>query len=128
MQFGQYQDIVGLTDIDIDNSLSNVYNGYTVLDESDKPIACIGLREMDSDNAFSWALMSSDIGVRFFDIHKKVKEFLDSCCYRYIWCDVREGFEEGHRWVKLLGFNECLREEDYYKDGGTAIVYKRELK
>jgi len=119
-------DVANMKEVDIEEALKDVYDGYTVVDEGDTPLACIGVREIDLDNAFAWALIADGVGTKFFEIHKCVTAWLNNCGYPYTWCDVREGFNEGHRWAEMLGFVRYNTQKNYYLDGATAVVYRRD--
>jgi hypothetical protein len=113
---------------DVVDALKDIYDGYAVIDEEGVCLACIGVTEVDGDNAWAWALMSKDIGMRFFDIHKCVRAWLDGFAniYKYVWADVKEDFEEGKRWVDMLGFKRYNTQHNYYEDGSTANIYRRD--
>lgn len=118
-------DVYNFKDTSIEDALKGVYDGYTVTYEG-KAIACIGVKELTPHSAFAWALLKNGIREQFHQIHKCVSAWLCATGYDIIYCDVREGFIEGLRWVRLLGFTQCDTKENYYDDGGNAIIFKRE--
>ena len=117
-----------MEDTDVVDVLKNIYDGYAVIDEEGVTLACIGVTEVDDFNAVAWALMAKDIGMRFFDIHKCVKAWLDGFAnkYTYVWAYVRDEFNQGNRWASMLGFEPFGIQQSYYDDGEDAVIYRRE--
>tara|TARA_R110000765_G_scaffold364930_2_gene455117 strand:- start:305 stop:655 length:351 start_codon:yes stop_codon:yes gene_type:complete len=111
--------------INLVDAVKSLYDGYTVTHKG-KAIACIGVNEIDAYSAFGWCLIADGIKTQFYDIHKCVMAWLNGCGYNTVFCDVKEGFVEGHRWVKLLGFHECGTLPEHYTDGVDGILYRRD--
>ena len=122
----QVLDASRLYDMDVEQAVKEIYDGYTVLDGNGNVMACIGVTEMDSHNAMAWALMAENIGLRMFSIHKKVQDWLNGCGYDNVYADVREEFSRGHMWVAMLGFIPFGITENFYDDGANAILYRRD--
>lgn len=89
-------------------------------------IACMGIREIDSRSAHAWTIISQDIGIRFVHVHGCASAYLSGCGYDTVYMDTRVGFANGLRWGKMLGFKQVEQVENYYDDGGDAIILKRE--
>lgn len=89
-----------------------------------KPIACIGLTRHWEGRYEAWAFVIPSGKMSFVYIHKQVKRFLRECPARRIEANVRFDFEEGHRWVELLGFKlERENMEGFGHDGSSYSAY-----
>lgn len=96
---------------------------FTAID-GDEVLACAGVLELWAGRATAWAFLSKNIGHRFSSVHRAVKRYLDVADYRRIEAEVEHGFEEGHRWMALLGFKvETARMVSYFPDGSDAAMY-----
>lgn len=98
---------------------------YTAL-EGDEVLACAGLLPAGTHRAVVWALLG-DIGpARFHRVHREVQRFLNRQPYRRVEALVDCGFDEAHRWVRLLGFDcEAERMKAYAPDGRDVALYAR---
>lgn len=67
-------------------------------------LACAGVVEVWAGRALAWALIAEDAGRHMLGIHRAVSGFLMQAPYRRIEATVDEGFEAGHRWLRLMGF------------------------
>jgi RimJ/RimL family protein N-acetyltransferase len=54
-----------------------------------------------------------------------VVEFLDNAPYRRIEATVDVGFKQGHRWIKMLGFELEGYMRAYRPDGADMLLYAR---
>lgn len=99
---------------------------FTLLD-GDEVICCAGLCEIWKGRALCWAYLADNIAPRRFAVlHKKVQRFLEVAPFDRIEATVDAGFEQGHRWVRLLGFQleaPCMRR--HRPDGGDSALYAR---
>lgn len=94
--------------------------------EHDGVILGIGGVEPQWENrATAFALLSDDSGTHFPAIHSAVVEFLDNAPYRRIEAAVDVGFKEGHRWIKMLGFELEGYMKAYRPDGADMLLYAR---
>jgi hypothetical protein len=125
-QEGQTLDMGTNAHLDVERHLEGILDGYTVLGSQGEVLACIGVTEVDDDTAYAWTMMVANIGARLAGITKCVRAWLDSCGYKTVMANVRQEFYEGQRWARLLGFEESGTIVNYYNDGGTAIMYRRE--
>ena len=91
----------------------------------DRIIGCAGI-VMIGLHGTAWAMLAHDAGRFFIAIHRAVKRGLDSCPARRIEMHVDVNFEEGHRWARLLGFQqEAPRLRAWLPDGGDVSLYAR---
>ena len=89
-------------------------------------MACMGVVDLNGREAHAWTVIAKDIGTRFVQIHACADTYLKNCGYDVIYMDVREGFINGLRWARMLGFCQVEFVENYYEDGGNAVILKRE--
>lgn len=76
---------------------------FTAL-HGDQVLACAGTVEIWPGRAMAWALLSELAGRHLLALHRAVAGFLMQAPYRRIEATVDDGFEPGHRWLRLLGF------------------------
>lgn len=107
------------------HTAANVENPYakTVLIDG-QPVFTAGLLPYWKFRAEAWALFRPGHREHFYTLHKEVKRFLDSCPFRRIEAIVEFEFENGHRWIRALGFTlEAPRLKLYFPDGKDASLY-----
>ena len=84
-----------------------------------------GVEPQWENRATAFALLSDDSGTHFPAIHSAVVEFLDNAPYRRIEATVDVGFKQGHRWIKMLGFELEGYMRAYRPDGADMLLYAR---
>lgn len=90
-----------------------------------KIIAIAGLAPQWEGRAIAWALLSNHSGDHFVRINREVRRFLIKSGIRRIEATVDVGFTQGHRWLKILGFEPEGYMKAYRPDGGDQILYSR---
>ena len=88
-------------------------------------LAVAGVEPQWENRATAFALLSDDSGPHFPAIHSAVVEFLDNAPYRRIEATVDVGFKQGHRWIKMLGFELEGYMKAYRPDGADMLLYAR---
>ena len=88
-------------------------------------LACLAVHPQWENRATAFALLSDDSGTHFPAIHSAVVEFLDNASYRRIEATVDVGFKQGHRWIKMLGFELEGYMKAYRPDGADMLLYAR---
>jgi RimJ/RimL family protein N-acetyltransferase len=88
-------------------------------------LAIAGLQPQWENRAIAWALVSGAAGSHFWAIHSAVRNFLNSAPYRRIEATVDVGFEQGHRWIKMLGFEIEGYMRAYRPDGADMLLYAK---
>lgn len=88
-------------------------------------IACSGVIKQWDNRAIAWALISENAGRQFVRIHKAVKRFLDTTDFNRVEAFVDAGFEEGHRWIQMLGFQREGYMREFSPNGSDAVLYAR---
>lgn len=84
-----------------------------------------GLAPQWTNRAIAWTLISQSAGKHFVELHRYVDNFLDNSDFRRIESTVDVGFEAGHRWMKMLGFEIEGYMKAYRPDGGDMVLYAR---
>jgi RimJ/RimL family protein N-acetyltransferase len=84
-----------------------------------------GLAPQWENRASAWALISDAAGPHFRKFHGAVSRFLVMSNYRRIEATVDVGFEAGHRWMKMLGFEHEGLLRAYRPDGADMHLYAR---
>ena len=113
--------------IDVDADLTELSEqGLVVTAEDDgKILAIAGLSPQWENRAIIWSLISSDSGDHFVAITRAAFNLLENCSFRRVEATVDVGFEQGHRWVKMLGFSVEGYMRAYRPDGADMILYAR---
>jgi RimJ/RimL family protein N-acetyltransferase len=70
-------------------------------------------------------LISEAAGQHFFMIHKAVRRALLFHNYRRVETAVASDFEQGHRWMSMLGFEREGRMRAFTPDGRDCDLYAR---
>lgn len=97
---------------------------FTAL-EGDEVLGCAGVMNMWEGRVMAWALISADAGKNFIRIFKAIKRFVDSHPADRIEATVDVNFEEGHRLMKMLGFEYEGLARKYLPDGRDVCLYAR---
>lgn len=91
----------------------------------DQVIACMGLIPAWEHRAMAWGLIAAEAGPHFVRITKAVMRTMELHPFRRIETSVRRDFQQGHRWVRLLGFEREGTMRCYSPDGGDYDLYAR---
>ena len=104
--------------VDDEKSYSVTSNG--------KAIACGGMVKLDDFKWVIWALMGKETASHMTGITRAVKTFLEQNKKPRIEMHVRDGFDEAHKWAKILGF-ECETPNGMknWADRKTYYLYSR---
>ena len=92
-----------------------------------RPVCCAGLVMLGAHRAIAWAVLAKTGPGTFLRVHRAVRSFLDDVPVRRIEALVEGSFDDGHRWVRLLGF-KCETPGGMVKwdeDGRTWFLYAR---
>lgn len=74
--------------------------------------------------AEAWAMFAPGNTLSFYTLHKIVRRHLEACPFRRVEATVDLEFENGHRWIRALGFElEAPRLKAYFPDGSDASLY-----
>lgn len=113
-------------------------DGYAdMLINSGSAYACIndgmvkalgGLADQGDGRSLVWALISKHLtGFEFVGFTKKCKQIVDEADKRRLEIIVKDGFDQGHRWAKMLGFR-CETPDgmvNWFENNTKAYLYAR---
>lgn len=109
---------VDLTDLSQQGLVQTcVHNGEIMLIEGFIPVY--------ENRAEVCTLISKYAGRCFTSIHKEALNFLNNAPFQRVEATVDVGFKQGHRWVKMLGFELEGYLKYYRPDGADMILYAR---
>jgi hypothetical protein len=112
------------SDAEYGKSLTAAGPCYTLTD-GDHIAMCAGLVNMWEGRAQAWSLLARDAGRHMTKIVRVMKRFLEMQDIRRIEAVVDNGFEPGHRMIRLLGFAHEGLMRGYLPDGRDAVLYAR---
>lgn len=91
-------------------------------------VGVMGVLPQWQGRALGWGLLSCTGPKNFVEVHRAVLHFLDGCYIQRIEATVDCDHEQGHRWIKMLGFElEAERMKAYAPDGHDCSLYARVL-
>lgn len=91
-----------------------------------EPLACFGMVPIWPGRAICWAYLAEDIGRRMTAVVRAMRAAIAEHQPARLEMDTPDGFEEGHRMARLLGFRkEVGGLAHYYPDGAAASLYAR---
>ncbi len=94
--------------------------------ESDEGIIAVGgLAPQWKGRAVAWTVISEISGKYFMQIHRAVRDVLIHSGFRRIEATVDVNFKQGHRWMKMLGFEPEGYMKAYTPSGDDQILYAR---
>lgn len=88
-------------------------------------VGCSGVVKQWDNRAVAWALLSDHSGKHFPRIHKAVKRFLDTVDFKRVEAFVDYDFDQGHRWIRMLGFKPEGVMRCFTPEGKDAVLYAR---
>lgn len=100
-------------------------HAYAVIDD-EKTYCVAGLIELWPERQLLWSLMSKDAGPHLFFITRAAKNLLTLFGSKRVEATIDVNFKEGHRFIKLLGFQmEAELMRAYEPDGTDCSLYAR---
>lgn len=84
-----------------------------------------GLHPQWDNRAIAWMLIGCDLKQHFIPLHRAVRKMLIRAPFRRIEATVDVGFTQGHRWMRMLGFEMEGLLRAYRPDGGDQVMYAR---
>lgn len=107
-------------------ALENDPNCYTIMLDGKKPLIVGGVSIFYIGRGEAWTIMDQQCKPYFLPMHKIVKRYLDSHPLRRIEATCPVEFTQGHRWLKLLGFElEAPRCRAFSLQGNDHALYAR---
>lgn len=102
------------------------FETYSFLSDEGEPLLCFGFLPIWAGRAVIWAYVSAKAGTEFVRVHREAKAIIDSSRFRRLEAYVDVDFEQGHRWMRLLGFGkEVDKMTAFLPDGNDATMYVR---
>lgn len=98
-------------------AFSGIVDGETIISA--------GIINQWHNRGVAWALVSENAGKNFIAIHKAIDRFLDMNETKRVETYVDDGFEQGYRWMNMLGFEYEGRMRAYSPDGRDCLLYAR---
>lgn len=97
--------------------------------EDGVPLGCGGIMPIWENRGFLWSFLGHRASPRNFRrIHGFVRDYIEAAPFRRVEAAVEVGFEAGHRWVQLLGF-ECETPTTimraFQADGTDCLLYAK---
>lgn len=100
-------------------------NCFSIM-KGDCPLIVGGVSIFYVGRGEAWTIMDQACKPHFLEMHKIVKRFLDRHPLRRIEATCPVEFEQGHRWLKLLGFElEAPRCRAFSLEGKDHSLYAR---
>jgi hypothetical protein len=95
--------------------------------EAGEPVLCGGAMAYWEHRALVWSLFSDRVNRRnFVGVHAAAERFLAALPFKRLEASVDVGFEQGHRWMRLLGFKvEAPLQEAFQVNGSDSVGYVR---
>ena len=92
----------------------------------DLVVACMGCIELFANRGAMWAYISRFAGPHFHAVHSLAQRIIEDVPYQRLESEVDYDFEQGHRWMKLLGFVcEAERMKHAAANGGDCALYAK---
>lgn len=87
-------------------------------------LMCGGVVPVWQGRSLAWSYLSRDCGEHMVFLHRETKRFIEKHATRRVEMAVEFQFEQGHRWAKLLGFEqEVPLMRAYFPNGNDASLY-----
>lgn len=93
--------------------------------DGDRVVLCGGIAIKAVQRGDCWALLSEHAGAHMAWLHYAVKRFITMQRWQRLEATVEENFDQGCRWVELLGFEFEGRMRSYGLNGETHMRYAR---
>jgi len=92
--------------------------------DGDKVFAMAGIYEVWPERGLAWALLARDVGAHMLTLHRITQRAIDVSLFRRIEADVLNSHDEGHRWMRLLGFEQEGVRRCYWQGNDYALYAK----
>ena len=112
-------------DYDADLQAAGEANQAWTFEENNEILAIVGLEPQWEGRAVAWTFISQHAGKHFPMIHKVITAIMDNSGFKRIETTVDVGFKQGHRWMKMMGFEVEGLMRAYRPDGGDMFLYAR---
>lgn len=110
------------------DDLRSLEGAYAVtLMEDGMPALCAGALVYWANRALVWSVISDRVNKdNMLSVHMLAAQFIEGLPFRRLEASVDVGFEQGHRWMKMLGFEvEAPLQRAFQVDGADCVGYVR---
>lgn len=95
-------------------------------EDSLEVIACAGVIDCGFGRGQAWSILSNEANKYLITITKEILKKMDSLSFKRLEITVADGFSQGHRWAKILGFKcDTPNGMECYVDGIKDYLYSR---
>jgi hypothetical protein len=94
-------------------------------EHEDQILACWGMIPQWQGRGVVWSILSKNCGPHFVVIHKSALSFLAGLDMRRLEAQVDVGFDQGVRWMRLLGFELESYKRAFRPDGADMLEFVR---
>lgn len=109
------------------NMIANMPGSYSLFKDGTF-LGCGGLADQGNGKALAWSLITHNLhGTDMVPATRIVRQRIRESGYRRIEAIVKDGFAEGFRWIKLLGFR-CETPDgmlNWFSDGTRGYLFAR---
>jgi hypothetical protein len=102
-------------------------HGRTFFDADLNVIACFGMVKSHAEHYTVWSVLSALTLSQLLFATRWGRAYLNGIPARRIDTCVRASFDNGHQWVRLLGFEPEGVQRAFYENGDDMHVYVRRL-
>jgi len=89
-------------------------------------IVCGGILDIDATTGHLWCFLASGARSHFIRLHRTAQRFIDLTGKRTLYATSEAHFEDGCRWLDLLGFKRCDELlHGFGPDGADHILFSR---
>lgn len=97
--------LAGSLDVAATERIRSLSDARTAL-VGDRVLGCGGVMELQPGHGMAWAILAQGIGHHMTAVTRASRAFMDSKGMRRIEMHVKDDFEAGHIWARLLGFTD----------------------
>lgn len=88
-----------------------------------KVVACAGLSCDEDGRTFAWAVLGVDARPAMLEATRACRGVLAGA--GEVWTMLRQGFEPGEKWLRMLGFERAMRPVEHGPDGRDYETWVR---
>jgi len=108
---------------DLLSKLESSSPAYSILDDG-RTLACLGFFRWTDDAGIIWAYPARNLGRRMIIVHRCAARAISALPGK-VFAAVEHDFDEGHRWMDLLGFERVSHVAEYGPARRPHDVYMR---
>lgn len=117
--------VTSLVDVSVDLTPLSEKGLVWTAEVGDKVLGCWGAVPEWQNRCVVFSLLGADCGKHMAAIHKASLRFLTSIPFRRMEAHVDIGFDQGIRWMKMLGFELEAYKRAFRPDGADMLEFVR---